>query len=742
MDPQYIYDDSTSPPTESVLRYSVNPDTVYVSTDEQTMYADLTITVFNPQDEAVTCQAFQFGFLVGALYGDLTADDSGIQTSSDQTEWAISKQASEDPDNPNQYDYTVTPSTNGVQTLTLASYESLYFHLGGVEINQADAGSPPGGEGVVPIFIKELTGANPNDPQIVDGQIAISKDTGELAVNSFGPTEAGPFDPGAIVTLSWSLMGSDRWQLFDAGTLIYDSETSSPPGESSYTVQPTENTTYELLAFAGELFVAQAADVMVRAARFVTEPYAEPSEVSYDQASTLRWQTQYASKLVIAAPGFQTVVLTAPPGQYDLFLQAPDNQLEVPPSTYTLTAYGPGDSQATSQVPILLAIPPPAINTFTATPQVFNAGGSVDLAWGTSYGIIALLSQTALGSNAAAIPQIVATNSSEYAGSVYPVNPVGISYYTLLLRGQGDNQAISEPVMVVGNMGTYSVGQLPIDLASDGTHIWVIFNMSNQVIVLNAGDGAPGGSGTIESTVSALAFDGTNIWAAFTDGNGNGYVAILQVVGNSIVAGQSYPLGITSPATLTYDYVNKCLWATGQGSDSYQVCKLQVSDGTVLGKFDVGDEPDSILFDGARIWVLNFADGDLTVLNASDGSPVGTPPLANNPVTLENNPQALTFDGTYLWIGLGDNTVTVLRPDTGAQVCPPVDVGGTPYALAFDGTNIWVAQSSGVTILRMIKGAAEVVIPSFPVGNYPIGLAFDGNHMWAINYRDGTVRKL
>ena len=74
------------PPAQSVLQYSVNPDTVFVSTNTQPMYANLTITVFNPsQTDTVTCQMFQFGFYVGAAYGDLTAEMTGIETSSAQS---------------------------------------------------------------------------------------------------------------------------------------------------------------------------------------------------------------------------------------------------------------------------------------------------------------------------------------------------------------------------------------------------------------------------------------------------------------------------------------------------------------------------------------------------------------------------------------------------------------------------------------------------------------------------------
>ncbi len=749
MNPQYITN-TAPPPAQSVLQYSVSPDTVFISTDQQTMYASLTVTVFNPsQTETVTCMAFQFGFLVGAEYGDLTASAIGIQPSSDQTEWSISKTATEAPDNPNQYNYTVTPSAGGVHSLALAPEQSLYFHLNDIEINKAEASDSSGGEGVVPIFIMEMTGADPNNPQIVWGQVAISKETGSLGITSFGLAQPGPFDPGAAVTLSWTLMGADHWQLYDydSDKLLYDSEKSSPPNETSYKDYPLRNTTYELVAFAGELFVVQTAQVMVKAARFVGEPYADPSEVEYNQTSMLNWQTQYASKLVITAAGFETVVLTAPPGQYDLFLQAPNNQLAVPPNTYTLTISGPGNSQDLRQVTVLLAFPSPVINTFTATTQVVGPGGTIDLSWGTSYGTIALLTQSMPGSGLQ-LPQIVATNSSEYKGSVYTVQPKGISTYTLLLRGQDNQQISSNQITAIGNAGTYPAAKQPVALASDGTYVWVTCGYMT-VAALQRSDGTqPAKAFSIRAV--DLAFDGTNIWALAMNQDFDGYVTTLRIDGNTIQAGPTSYQVDDSPSVMTYDYVNKCLWVIC-GNDGTSVFKLRLSDGKILGQFPAGEVAFDVIFDGTHVWVTDRPEGNLYVLNASDGSPAGEP-FQQNPIPVGEGAAVLGYDGTYIWVANNlSNTLSVLRAADGSQVVKPFPVGVNPTVLCFDGTNIWLANSGdshnnysggGLTVMRMNNGAVEVMVPHFTVGKGPMGLTFDGTDMWVSNYADGTVTKL
>src|SRR5215210_7206049 len=117
MNLQYIYDYSTNPATQSILQYSISPDTVFVSTPTEQMYANLTITIFNPQSYAVTCQMFKLGFYVGADYGDLTTETAGEETSSEQSNWTISAQATENPDTPSLYQFSAPASGMANQTL-------------------------------------------------------------------------------------------------------------------------------------------------------------------------------------------------------------------------------------------------------------------------------------------------------------------------------------------------------------------------------------------------------------------------------------------------------------------------------------------------------------------------------------------------------------------------------------------------------------------------------------------------
>jgi len=146
--------------------------------------------------------------------------------------------------------------------------------------------------------------------------------------------------------------------------------------------------------------------------------------------------------------------------------------------------------------------------------------------------------------------------------------------------------------------------------------------------------------------------------------------------------------------------------------------------------FAVGSFPAEIAFDGANLWVSNYAGGassTVSVLRASDGALVATYPAGNGP-------QGIAFDGANMWIANGNlgNTVTVLRASDGFQVMTPT-VGTGPLGIAFDGSRMWVTNfyNSNVSVLRVSDGQ-PVMTPT--VGTFPYGLAFEGVNMWVTNF--------
>jgi hypothetical protein len=718
MNLQYITN-TAPPPAQSVLQYSINPDTVFVSTATQPMYANLTITVFNPQSESVTCQMFQFGFHVGAADGDLTTSASGIETSSDRGNWTIAQQATESPDDPTLYYYSAPAS--GMANRQLAPQESLVFHLNGILINEAV------GEGGAAIVIKEVTGTRDN-PTVIQGEITITKEESRLSAQ-LSVVPATPVQAGAPVTLNWQVTGSDHWQLYDydTDTLLYDSKTGGRPNADSYgPVYPQQNTNYALIAYAGQLFTTSYADAMVMAAHFIGPPTATPPVINPGQSSVLSWETKYASQLTISAGDFQAVVLNAPEGQYDYFPQAPNNQWPVSPTettNYSLAITGPGATSDQRYVPVSVNVPPPVINSFTASTMRYTSGQSVTLQWETSNSSSATLSQ-----------KILATGETTSFGSVpnvepnYPVTPPGsVVIYTLSVVGQGGE--VTSHVLVVESAGTFNSlgGQSPSAMIFDGTYLWVC---AYNLLKIRPSDGAVLGQYTVNISVSgaldAMVFDGANIWIS-NDGN-----TVSKVrPSDGTMLGQ-YPVPGGNPGGMVFDGEN--IWVVNDAG----VAKLRASDGTVLGQYPQGGMTLALAFDGENIWMTNDKSV-LTKLRASDGSLLG-----NYDVGL--GIWDVIFDGTHIWVSnIGNGNVSKLRPGDGT-VLGTFPAGSVPYKLLSQAGYIWTADpgDDSVSILDANTGALRgtISISQQPQIQTPQILACDGTYFWVANAQACTLMKL
>jgi YVTN family beta-propeller protein len=154
--------------------------------------------------------------------------------------------------------------------------------------------------------------------------------------------------------------------------------------------------------------------------------------------------------------------------------------------------------------------------------------------------------------------------------------------------------------------------------------------------------------------------------------------------------------------------------------------------------FSVGPEPVAAAFDGIHMWVANWAavlgSGNLTELNASDGSFVAN-------VTVGANPYGICFDGTNIWVAnWGDNSVSELRASDGTPLAT-LTVGPNPVGVIFDGANIWVANSGSNTVTKIAASSATVAA-TFTVGSSPQWISFDGTNVWIANFSDGTVSEL
>jgi len=214
----------------------------------------------------------------------------------------------------------------------------------------------------------------------------------------------------------------------------------------------------------------------------------------------------------------------------------------------------------------------------------------------------------------------------------------------------------------------------------------------------------------------------------------SGTIADARLSGNVLLGGQGVSRLNNDAGYLTQSGADSRYARNNPTTQQIALLKWYTAISTTQSNFTVGTGPVGIAFDGANMWVTNFASDTVDVLRASDGAQVMT-------LTVGLAPYGAAFDGVNMWVTNDqENTVSVLRASDGAHVFT-LTVGSGPDGIAFDGVNMWIANHNDgtVSVLRASDGA-HVFTPT--VGNIPEGIAFDGANMWVTNFSDGTVSVL
>jgi len=156
-----------------------------------------------------------------------------------------------------------------------------------------------------------------------------------------------------------------------------------------------------------------------------------------------------------------------------------------------------------------------------------------------------------------------------------------------------------------------------------------------------------------------------------------------------------------------------------------------------VSRISAGKGPVGVAFDGAHIWVSNYADDSIKKINTTTDEVVTSVSMGDGA-----RPRGIAFDGAHIWVAnSGNDTVTRIDTLTDEIIArTPVGEGAGPVAIAFDGTHVWVANS-GNARMRKIDTTTGVV-DEVPVGDPTHGIAFDGRYIWAANSGNARISKI
>jgi serine/threonine-protein kinase len=290
-----------------------------------------------------------------------------------------------------------------------------------------------------------------------------------------------------------------------------------------------------------------------------------------------------------------------------------------------------------------------------------------------------------------------------------------------LLLGGGTLLAILATVgfLVFGDglsgpsVSTYSVGDSPRSLITDGDSIWVanFFDSSLARLTASDCDVSPDPCGQALATYAVpdlpvgLALDGNSLWIASALDQ-----TLTQFDPSRGVEMDRYALPNVPTALI---YASGFLWTANEFAGS--VTKVDLT-GAVVGDYTVSGSPRSLIWDGDFLWIANEQEQTVMRINPENGEVLDS-------YTLEGTPVALEFDGEHLWMALSDRGEVVKLDRSNGVILDRVPVGARPAALLFDGTTLWVADIEGNAVIRIDVATASELM-AVPVEGGPFALAW------------------
>jgi DNA-binding beta-propeller fold protein YncE len=155
---------------------------------------------------------------------------------------------------------------------------------------------------------------------------------------------------------------------------------------------------------------------------------------------------------------------------------------------------------------------------------------------------------------------------------------------------------------------------------------------------------------------------------------------------------------------------------------------------------DVQGGPDGILFDpfNERVWIFSHSAPNATIIDAKDGTIVGTLDLGGQPE------QAVTDSNGHLYVDLEDTSQIAVVDTKALTVTAHYDLagkGGAPAGLGFDVKNKILFVACATPAMMVVLSATDgTILATLPIGMGVDGATFNPATMEAFSsQRDGTL---
>lgn len=281
------------------------------------------------------------------------------------------------------------------------------------------------------------------------------------------------------------------------------------------------------------------------------------------------------------------------------------------------------------------------------------------------------------------------------------------------------------------NLALSTVGPNPVEVASDGTDLWV--TCGDSVCRVRGSDGRPLEVRTGMSSAYGVLVAMGKVF--FTEPTFPAKLGQIDLSPGGEVATITNDLGV-GPYSMAYD--GQRIWTANlgfPGSVSIATLSPAVSVSTVTTGFT---QPSGILYSGTNIWVTDL-DNTLKKLG-SGGNILSSIPVGTGPVSP-------VFDGTNIWVpNQGSNSVSVVRatgPLAGTVLATLTGNGlSTPSHAAFDGERILITNEVGNSVsLWNATDLAPIGTFSTGSGTQPRGACSDGVNFWITFFNSNKIAR-
>ena len=185
---------------------------------------------------------------------------------------------------------------------------------------------------------------------------------------------------------------------------------------------------------------------------------------------------------------------------------------------------------------------------------------------------------------------------------------------------------------------------------------------------------------------------------------------------------------------MTFD--GKYLWLADYHDDKLYV--INPENGQVIRSIpSPGFWPMGLAWDGKNIWNVDAAQKKIFKIDPEDGTILFT---IDTPTS---SPDGLTWDGKTLWVtDYREKKIMQIDLNDGTAVKTLTAPARSAQGLTYDGQYLWCSDRLTDEIYAIDPDKGEVIIILKSPGKYPRGLTWDGQNLWNVDYQDDIIYQL